>query len=95
MQTRPSGPVVPPVLYLPVKRGDDTEVSVVRMPVAGGRSALLAYTALDRLASGCGEGQEWTLIFTERLPELVQQAHFDTIAFDVNFPGGLAKARQL
>lgn len=90
----PEKTTVPPVLYVPIRRTPDGGVAVVRMPMGQGRAALVAYTALDRLAKGCGEGQEWTLIFTSTLDEIKEEAHFDAVAFDVDFPDGLAVAVQ-
>lgn len=88
----PEKTTVPPVLYVPTRRTPDGGVAVVCLPMGGGKSAMLAYTALDRLAKGCGEGQEWTLIFTSTLDEIKQETPFDAVAFDVDFPDGLAAA---
>jgi hypothetical protein len=84
--------IVPPVLYVPVRRNAQDSVEVVRLPMGEGRAALLVYTALDRLALGCGEGQEWTMIFTSTLSTVKKETPFDALAFDVVFPDGLARA---
>ncbi len=83
---------MPPVLYMPVRRADDGEVETVRLPMESGGLALVAYTALDRLARGCGEGQEWVLVFNSTLDKVRQEAPFDAVAFDVEFPEGLEQA---
>jgi len=83
---------VPPVLYMPIRRSADGGVEVVRLPMGAGKSALVAYTALDRLAKGCGAGQEWTLVFTSTLDLVRGEAPFDAVAFDVHFPDGLEAA---
>ncbi|WP_061962654.1 SAV_915 family protein [Demequina aurantiaca] len=84
--------IVPPVLYVPVRRDGQGSVEVITMPMDNGGAALLAYTALDRLAKGCGAGQAWVTIFTSTLSTVKEESPFDALAFDVEFPGGLAKA---
>ena len=83
---------VPPVLYVPVRHNAAGDVEVVRLPMGDGKLALVAYTALDRLAKGCGEGQEWAMIFTSTLSSVKDETPFDAVAFDVEFPGGLGRA---
>lgn len=83
---------VPPVLYVPVRHNAAGDVEVVRMPMGEGKLALLAYTALDRLAKGCGEGQEWVMIFTSTLTSVKGEMPFVAVAFDVEFPNGLGRA---
>jgi len=82
---------VPPVLYVPVRHSAMGVVEVVRLPMGDGKVALLAYTALDRLAKGCGEGQEWAMIFTSTLSAVNEEVPFTAVAFDVEFPDGLAQ----
>lgn len=84
--------VVPPVLYVPVHPPEPENAQAVLLPMGGGKQALVAYTALDRLAKGCGEGQSWTLVYTSALAKLQEEAPFDAVAFDVEFPGGLQAA---
>ncbi|TGN31351.1 SAV_915 family protein [Aeromicrobium chenweiae] len=55
-------PMVPPVLYVPGGRGVGRRHGVVGL--RDGRTALLAYTALDRLVDCCGDRQPWVLIET-------------------------------
>lgn len=83
---------VPPVLCVPVRHNAAGDVEIVRMPMGSGKLALLAYTALDRLAKGCGEGQEWVMIFTSTLSSVKDETPFDAVAFDVEFPDGLGRA---
>ncbi len=85
---------MPPVLYVPVRRSESGTVETVRLPMDNGGMALVAFTALDRLARGCGEGQEWALVFTSTLDKVRAESPFDAVAFDVEFPGGLERVWQ-
>ncbi|RAX24445.1 hypothetical protein DRB06_00945 [Actinomyces sp. Z5] len=51
-----------------------------------GRMALLAYTALDRLADCMGPHQPWVLYPTERLGDLEVVEHYDVIYLDLPVP---------
>lgn len=84
--------VVPPVLYVPVSLDDSGTSTAVTLPMGQGKRALIAYTALDRLAKGCGEGQGWTMVFTSTLSKVREESPFDAVAFDVDFPQGLEQA---
>lgn len=76
-------PVIPPVLYLPCKAESTADKALIEMrQLDDGRVALMAYTALDRLAYCCGPNQPWVLYKTEALGELKQSTHFDLVAFD-------------
>ena len=81
----PRHPLVPPVLYLPVRESSDGPVAEVRR-LADGRSTLLAYTALDRLAVGCGESQPWVVMHTQELSQLKDSQPFEVVSFDVEVP---------
>lgn len=86
--------IVPPVLYVPVHPPEPEDARPVLLPMGGGKQALVAYTALDRLAKGCGEGQSWTLVNTAALARIQEESPFDAVAFDVEFPDGLQAAIQ-
>ncbi|WP_315073121.1 SAV_915 family protein [Actinomyces massiliensis] len=80
-------PIIPPVLYLPStgassKWGAEVELRHMR----DGRVALLAYTALDRLATCMGPHQPWVLYRTEQLDELGGVQSYDVIYLDVPMP---------
>lgn len=67
-------------------RGETTEGPIADVrELPDGRRALVAYTALDRLARQCGENQPWMLVAIEALAEIKGQNAFDTVAFDPNF----------
>lgn len=79
--------IIPPVVYLPVQ--EQREDGAVRYVVRGmrdGRDALLAYTALDRLADGCGPHQPWQLHATESLGQVRDRQPYDVILFDMEVP---------
>jgi hypothetical protein len=82
----PDAPV-PPVLYVPVDVGSDGAVTDVRMLRLGdGRVALIAYTALDRLAAGCGADVPWALVETRKLGEVHATKPYDVKLLDVDLP---------
>lgn len=81
--------VVPPAVYLPVAPGGE-EFHEVEMRVTNdGRVALLAYTALDRLADGQGPHQPWVLYPTDRIEELGESQPYDVVYLDLAVPQGL------
>jgi hypothetical protein len=88
-----SGPpvIVPPMLYLPVRPhpegGNFPEVRTL----VDGRRALLAYTALDRLADACGENQPWVLLHVIDLAAIKAEYPFEVVAFDPRLPAALFK----
>ncbi|GAA1975479.1 SAV_915 family protein [Amycolatopsis minnesotensis] len=86
-----TNPSLPPVLYVPTARpsarGDDTAVELRRTD--DGRTALLAYSALDRLVDCCGEGQPWVLLATENLPKIHERLAYDVIFLDTELPENL------
>jgi hypothetical protein len=79
--------IVPPALYLPIVDNPDSEgqMAVVK-PLADGRTGLLAYTALDRLAEKCGVNQPWMLLMTSELDRVRAAQPFDVVAFDLMVP---------
>jgi hypothetical protein len=79
----PARPVIGPALYLPV-RPDGESVEVRRLE--DGRRALLAYTAIDRVATHCGEAQPWVLIETAELRAVKQRQPFDIVITDMHVP---------
>lgn len=76
------GVVIPPVLYLPVRVDAAGRPAAMVWERDGGDRALLAFTALDRLASQCGSEQPWVLVELESLSEIKEVQPFDSIAFD-------------
>ena len=58
-------PVIPPVVYLPCRTPGEWGAEVEMRRTKDGRVALLAYTALDRLADCMGPHQPWILCHTD------------------------------
>lgn len=76
------GVIIPPVLYLPViVNGRGRAAADIRMKEDGKR-ALIAFTALDRLAAQYGINQSWVLMPVESLGGVKAEQSFDVIAFD-------------
>ncbi|MFV0427035.1 MAG: SAV_915 family protein [Beutenbergiaceae bacterium] len=79
--------IVPPVLYLPVvELGDGAGQEFVVRKLTDGRQALLAYTALDRLARCCGQDQPWIMLPIEQLGRVQQAQPFEIVGFDLELP---------
>lgn len=78
----------PPVVYLPVlaevQQVADAQIMLRRM--RDGRVACLAYSALDRLLTSCGEDQPWMWTPTVALDALQQARPFDVLLLDVYIP---------
>ena len=91
----PRPAIVPPVLYLPMREmPDDGYVAEVRT-LPDGRRALIAYTALDRLAEHCGAAQTWALVQTDGLGVIKDQQPFDVVSFDPFFAEHLLRDGKL
>ncbi|MGW4401052.1 SAV_915 family protein [Amycolatopsis nivea] len=89
-----TNPNLPPALYLPTgPTGPTTDgqtganVELRRTP--DGRTALVAFTALDRLVDCCGEHQPWILVNTENLALVHQVNPYDVIVLDSDLPAEL------
>lgn len=81
---------MPPALYLPVSSAEGGEFHEVELRAMNdGRLALLAYTALDRLADAQGPHQPWMLYPTDRLEDLEQSQPYDVILLDLEIPEAL------
>lgn len=78
--------IVPPVLYLPAREHPEGGVYPEVRKLQDGRQALLAYTALDRLAKACGESQPWILVHTAELGDIQERQPYDVVAFDPQLP---------
>ena len=81
-------PLVPPMLYVPVADypSGSQEVTIDFRRMQDGRTALVAFTALDRLIDGCGATQPWVLLPTDTLAEIDQHSPYDVILLDIVIP---------
>lgn len=82
-------PSIPPVVYVPCERprGVDEDTLFVEFHrTTDGQTALLVYSALDRLVEACGERQPWAVLPAERLREIHEAQPFDTVLLDEPLP---------
>lgn len=83
-------PPIPPALYLPSTGASNTRGAEIELrQMRDGRVALLAYTALDRLARCLGPNQPWVLYLTENLDQLEAVQSYDVIYLDTPVPRNL------
>lgn len=83
-----TAPEFPPFVYLPcsghVSKPEDAVLELRR--TKDGRTALMVYSALDRLKYCCGTEQPWMVMPTEVLNELHKTQPFDLLLLDVIIP---------
>lgn len=65
---------------------DDGELSVDLRRTREGETALLVYSALDRLVACCGNEQAWVVLPTANLEQVRRHAPFDMILLDLEIP---------
>lgn len=87
--------IIPPVLYLPVRTTADGATGAMTGRLHDGQLALLAFTALDRLAGQCGDEQPWVLAGIEALAALQETKTFDRIVFDPQLPAHMRAGGKL
>ncbi|MEC3978127.1 SAV_915 family protein [Amycolatopsis sp. H20-H5] len=92
-----TNPALPPALYLPTGRATrergGADIELRHTP--DGRTALVAFTALDRLVSCCGEHQPWALVNTEHLGKIHAAKPYDVIVLDSPLPEPLRHRKEL
>ena len=83
-------PLIPPLLYVPVRDylPGAGEVPIDFRSLPDGRTALVAYTALDRLVAACGAEQPWVVLPTDRLSEVDQHSPYEVMLLDVAIAAG-------
>lgn len=81
-------PDFPPVLYLPLTStvDDPAAATVALRRTRDGRTAVLGYTALDRLRHCCGADQPWLLMSVQDLDALHARQPYDLLFLDVVIP---------
>lgn len=86
--SRPLPPDYPPVLYVPCVRAvtDPADLEVVYRTTRDGRTALLVYSALDRLHRCAGADQPWFVLPTAELQKLYDVRPFDLVLLDLVVP---------
>lgn len=85
---RPIPSDFPPVVYLPCAEtvADPKDARIDMRETRDGRTALLAYSALDRLRQCCGDKQAWVLMPTANLSQLQAARPFQLLMLDVEIP---------
>lgn len=83
----------PPILYIPCAKevSDPDDLEVVYRTTRDGRSAILVYSALDRLHKCSGSAQPWFTFPTARLQDLYDVEPFDLVLLDVVLPEELRR----
>ncbi|QIM19735.1 hypothetical protein G7066_08035 [Leucobacter coleopterorum] len=87
--------MIPPVLYLPIREVAEGQHAAEVRELPDARKALIAYTALDRLAENCGPAQPWILIQTDELGSIKDEQPFDVVNFDPQFSEHLIRNGRL
>lgn len=86
----------PPVVYLPCAEQvtDASDARIDMRETRDGRIALLAYSALDRLHTCCGDDQPWVLMPTDALDDLQKRSPFQLLLLDVVIPDDKRRGAQ-
>lgn len=74
-----------PAYYVPCSTSDDGQLCVTLRRTSDGRTALLVYSALDRLHAGAGR-VPWALISVPELQKVKRRSPFDVIYQDLRIP---------
>lgn len=88
---------LPPVLYVPCAEAvaDPAQARIEYRTTLDGREVVLAFTALDRLVQGCGDGQPWILLPTARFADLRRTRPYDLVLVDAEMPEELKRRAQV
>ncbi len=86
----------PPVVYVPCQQapatsddihdGSGSDVVVDTRQTKEGKTALLVYSAMDRLIDCCGDQQPWVVMPTKNLDKVNDSVGLDMILLDINIP---------
>ena len=79
---------LPEQVFLPAERITDPNqpVTLELRVLADGTTAMLAYTSLDTLVAGCGDGQPWIAVGGQDVEDLQQRSEADTVLWDAAVP---------
>ncbi|QGK71478.1 hypothetical protein GIY23_19935 [Allosaccharopolyspora coralli] len=79
---------LPGQVFLPSERvtDRDQEVTLELRHLADGTTAMLAYTSLESLVAGCGNGQPWIAVRGNSVDDLQQRAGADVVLWDAAVP---------
>lgn len=81
-------PDYPPILYVPCVQAvtDPADLEIMYRTTRDGRTALLVYSALDRLHRLSGAHQPWFVVPTAELQKLYDIRPFDLVLLDLEVP---------
>jgi hypothetical protein len=87
----------PPIVYVPCTEhvADPDDVVAEYQTTRDGRTALLVYSALDRLYRCRGDDQPWFVLPTMKLQVLYDVRPFDVVYLDVVVPEHLRREREV
>lgn len=79
---------LPATAYIPCQRvtKGDTDVTVELRHTADGQRALLAFTSVDNLVEGCGDGQPWVAVKGEQIADIKTRSDADIVVWDAALP---------
>lgn len=79
---------LPEQVLLPTERITDPNqpVTLELRVLSDGTTALLAYTSLEALVAGCGDGQPWIAVGGRDVEDLQQRSEADSVLWDAAVP---------
>lgn len=79
---------LPEQVFLPAERITDPNqpVTLELRALTDGTTAMLAYTSLESLVTGCGEGQPWIAVEGHSVEDLQQRSAADVVLWDAAVP---------
>lgn len=73
--------------YLPTNRASvDDEVELELRDTTDGNRALLAFTSLEQLVAGCGDGQPWIAVPGANVDDIKTRSGSDVVFWDAALP---------
>ncbi|MGW5644857.1 SAV_915 family protein [Saccharopolyspora sp. NPDC003752] len=78
----------PATAYIPCERvtKGNTDVTVELRHTPDGQRALLAFTSLEHLVEGCGDGQPWVAVRGEQIEDIKSRSDADVVVWDAALP---------
>lgn len=78
---------MPETAYLPTDRAStDDDVELELRDTTDGNRALLAFTSLDQLVAGCGDGQPWVAVPGQHVNDIKARSGSDVVLWDTALP---------
>ncbi|MGP4019073.1 SAV_915 family protein [Saccharopolyspora sp. 5N708] len=79
---------LPATAYIPCQRvtKGDRDVTVELRHTPDGQRALLAFTSLEHLVEGCGDGQPWVAVGGGQIEDIKSRSDADVVVWDAALP---------